>query len=136
MLCYAVLCRSKCQLLSCETLSVFAKNQTGFEESFNSNRVGARNRCTFIAVRLYYDSGFYLHKSREGIAVATATAVAAAAAAANQTPSHSNSSQEKSEKVSTQSCAIAWIASLNNYMTKILLKSSIAQKKYFYSFVF
>ncbi|CAG2170767.1 unnamed protein product [Oppiella nova] len=59
--------KSKCQLLSCETLSVFAKNQTGFEESFNSNRVGARNRCTFIAVRLYYDSGYHLHKTRQGI---------------------------------------------------------------------
>ncbi|CAG2107539.1 unnamed protein product [Medioppia subpectinata] len=57
--------KSKCQLLSCETLSVFAKNQTGFEESFNSNRVGARNRCTFIAVRLYYDSGYHLNRVRQ-----------------------------------------------------------------------
>jgi hypothetical protein len=51
--------------LSCETLSVFAKNETGFEESFNTNRVGAHNRCTFIAFRLYYDSGFYAHKAKQ-----------------------------------------------------------------------
>jgi len=63
--------RSRCQLLSCETLSVFAKNETGYEESFNTNRVGARNRCTFIAVRLYYDMGFYAHKARQELGAST-----------------------------------------------------------------
>lgn len=51
--------------MSCETVSVFAKNESGFEESFSSNRVGARNRCTFVGIRIYFDIGFHAHKIKQ-----------------------------------------------------------------------
>lgn len=88
--------RKKGQLISCETVSVFAKNEQGFEESFNSNRVGARNRCTFIAMRLYFDIGFYGHRAKHGEIECTTSKITALA----------NNSIEEAKSSNSQSCDI------------------------------